>query len=288
MLCANVITYLSTVKQKMTSNKFIFPGIAAALLLSPVWAEAVTIDKTIDIAVYQLCNGTGTECASTGPAGNDYYAAETNKIWAQAGISVTFSFKQQLMSDTFYNVDDNTPGHTFDNLYDSVFGTGTAGTNTTSVAMFLINDYGGAYGVGYCGYGGLIMSMKAISEFTCDGALGCTGRVDTLAHELGHNLGLIPETFADYGITGDEGHSTNINSLMASGTERNVPVTMSDIAPSGLGYDYLPQTHIDFARNSTLLTSISPVPEPTSALMFSVGLVVVGAMRRRRQATQQA
>ena len=63
---------------------------------------------------------------------------------------------------------------------------------------------------------------------------------------------------------------------------------MSDIAPSRLGYDYLPQTHIDFARNSTLLTSISPVPEPTSALMFSVGLVVVGAMRRRRQATQQA
>lgn len=274
--------------QKMVLNKFMLSGMTAALLLSPAWAEAMTIDKTVDIAVYQVCDSAGVNCASTGPTGNSYYAAETNKIWMQAGISVTFSFVQQIFSDNFYNPNDNIPGRTFENLYDSVFGAGTAGTNTTSVAMFLVNDYDGAFGVGYSGAGGLIMSMSTISNYDCGGAIGCTGRIDTLAHELGHNLGLVPETFSDYGIPGDDGHSTNINSLMASGTERNVPVTLSDIAPSGLGYDYLPQTHIDFARNSTLLTSISPVPEPTSALMFSVGLVAVGAMRRRRQAALQA
>lgn len=272
----------------MVLNKFMLSGMTAALLLSSAWAEAMTIDKTVDIAVYQVCDSAGVNCASTGPTGNSYYAAETNKIWMQAGISITFSFVQQIFNDNFYNPNDNIQGRTFSDLYDSVFGVGTAGTNTTSVAMFLVNDYDGAFGVGYSGAGGLIMSMSTISAYDCDGAAGCTGRIDTLAHELGHNLGLVPETFSDYGIPGDDGHSTNINSLMASGTERNVPVTLSDIAPSGLGYDYLPQTHIDFARNSTLLTSISPVPEPTSALMFSVGLVAVGAMRRRRQAAQQA
>lgn len=274
----------------MTLNKFMLPGLAAALLLSPVWAEAMTIDKTVDIGVYQLCNSTG-DCASTGPAGNSYYAAETNAIWAQAGISVTFTFKQQVVSDLYYNLwDDNTTGHedsTFDKLYNFVFG-GGAGFNTTSVAMFLINDFAGNYGVGYNGGGGLVMSMKSISEFDCGGAAGCTGRIDTLAHELGHNFGLIPDTFIDSAGASDPGHSTGTNTLMASGLVREVPTTLSDIAPDGLGLDLLPQTHIDFARNSSLLTSINQVPEPTTASIFSLALLALGALRRRRQSGQPA
>ena len=254
---------------------------AAFLLLPALSASAMAIDKTVNINVYQVCSDGGANCASLGPTGNQYYAAETNKIWAQAGISVTFTFKQQLLNSSFYNLNDSTPGVTFNDLYDSVFGVGTAGTVTNRVDMFMINDYDGAYGVGYSGFGGLVMSMKTISEFDCGGASGCTGRVDTLAHELGHNFGLVPDTFVDYAGSADPGHSNLTNTLMAGGGVRLVPTTAADIAPDGLGLDLLPQTHIDFARNSTLL---SPIPEASTAAMLGLGLLGLGVLRRRRAA----
>lgn len=256
---------------------------AAAFWFLPAFsAGAVPIDKTVNVNVYQVCSDSGSTCASQGPAGNFYYAAETNKIWAQAGISVTFTFQQQLLNSSFYNVDDGVSGNTFDDLYNSVFGADTAGNSHTRVDMFLVNDYKDAYGVGYSGAGGLIMSMSAIGAFDCGapGTLGCTGRIDTLAHELGHNFGLVPESFDDYAGTEDPGHSNIFSALMAGGGDRLVPTTMADIAPDNLGLDLLPQTHIEFARNSTLL---SPVPEASSVAMLSMGLLTLGAVLRRRR-----
>lgn len=258
------------------------PVAAVAIWFLPAMsAGAMAIDKTVNVNVYQVCFDGGATCASQGPLGNLYYAAETNKIWAQAGISVSFTFKQQLLNSSFYDVNDNVPGDGFDDLYNSVFGAGTASTVTNRVDMFLINDFDGAYGVGFSGFGGLIMSMKAISEFDCGGAAGCTGRVDTLAHELGHNFGLVPTTFVDYAGALDPGHTTMTNALMAGGDVRLVPTTAADIAPTGLGLDLLPQTHIDFARQSTLVSS---VPEASSAALLGLGLLGLGVLRRRRPA----
>ena len=248
----------------------------------PALADAMTIDKTVNINVYQLCTDDGSSCASQGPSGNNYYFTETNKIWAQAGISVSFTFIETINSTAFYNLNDDTPGSTFDDLYNFKFGADTAGTVMDRVDMFLINDYAGAYGVGYSGAGGLVMSMSAISAFDCDGAFGCTGRIDTLAHELGHNFGLVPESAGDYGGDADPGHSTGLNTLMNGGETRNVPTTVADIYPSGQGLDYLPESHIAVARGSSLL--VSAVPEPSTWAMFAVGLLGMGTWVRRRQA----
>jgi len=253
----------------------------ACLALMPAMATALPVTKTLDISVYQLCN-TGGACASTGPAGNAYYAIETNKIWAQAGIGVTFSFVSTIVSDAFYDISD-TAGDTFDDLYNSVF-PGLAGNNHSTVDMFLVNSYDGAYGVGYSGAGGLIMSMADILDFDCGGAAGCTGRIDTLAHELGHNFGLVPEDFADYAGSADPGHSNNPNNLMAGGGDRNVPTTLADISPDGLGLDQLPQTHIDFARRSSLLRDVNAVPEPGSLPL--VGLALAGIVVTGRRAAR--
>lgn len=75
----------------------------SCLTFAPVVASAMPITKTVNVSVYQLCNSLN-ECASTGPAGDVYYAAATNKIWEQAGISVTFSFVSKIVSDAFYDI----------------------------------------------------------------------------------------------------------------------------------------------------------------------------------------
>ncbi|MEF7614440.1 PEP-CTERM sorting domain-containing protein [Aquincola sp. MAHUQ-54] len=251
---------------------------AAWLSCAASSASATPITKQLDVSVYQLCNTLG-DCASTGPAGNAYYADATNKIWAQAGIRVTFNFVKAIVSDQFYDIGD-TAGDTFDDLYNSVF-PGMAGLNHSTVDMFLVNSYAGAYGVGYDSAGGLIMSMSDIQSFDCNGAAGCTGRIDTLAHEIGHNLGLVPENFPDYAGAEDPGHSLDPSTLMASGGVRNVPTTLADIRPDGLGYGWLPQHHIDHALQSTLLRDVSPIPEPSTYLLMGLGLAALTGIRRR-------
>lgn len=251
-------------------------AVSAALL--PSMASAAPITKTVNVSVYQLCDDDGLNCAAKGPAGNDYFAESTNKIWEQAGISVTFSFISQIRSTAFLDLDD-IAGDDFAALH---AGYGTGGPSNTSVDMFLINTFAGAYGVGWSGQGGLLMSMQTIMDFDCGGELDCTGRIDTLAHELGHNFGLVPDSWPDADGTGHWGEMTgNDDKLMAGGAYRWVPTTVLDIYPSGLGYSKLTADEIALARMSSLL---HPVPEPSAYAMMLAGLIGIGVIRRRRPA----
>ena len=104
-----------------------------------------------------------------------------------------------------------------------------------------------------------------------------------MAHELGHNFGLVP-TGAPY--NGDSGgHSANHNYLMASGLWRDVPNTLADVAPNGAGLDLIPQEQIDLALQSSLLhdADLGEVPEPASLALVGAGLLVVASIRRRRR-----
>ncbi|MFL5255501.1 MAG: PEP-CTERM sorting domain-containing protein [Rhodopila sp.] len=229
--------------------------------------SATTIDKTLTVNVYQVCSDTGTNCASTGPAGDTYFAAEVNKIWAQAGISVAFDFVRQIDSSAFSNINDSSTSHRFQDLA-YAYGTGPSATN---VDMFLVHSVVGAYGEGWFGWGGLVIAMDDVMTFN-----GGIGRIDTIAHELGHNLGLMPDNLS--GSDG-QGHSTIPQELMASGGIRSIPASLADIAPSGLGLDLLSAGEIAIVRQSSLLHDI---PEPATCLLLLGAVGTIAGSRRRR------
>ena len=237
-------------------------------------AAASPITKTLTINVYQVCMTDGSNCAATGPGdpSQEFFAASTAKIWMQAGISVLYNFVGEIHNSLFTNIDDGVAGRTFDDLAHL----GANYQSTTLVDMFLVHTVVGAYGEGWLGLGGLVMAMDTILGY----APG--GRIDTMAHELGHNLGLVPPT--DPNFDGSF-HSTDPNQLMASGGIRHIPLTLGDINPDGLGYDQLSENQINVARQSSLLrdVDVAAVPEPASlALMFASLASLLLLVRRRR------
>ena len=221
-------------------------------------ANAAVIDRMLTVQVYRLCDNAGSNCASLGPSGNNYFAAETNKIWAHAVISVDINFVSTVNSTALSFINDAVPGDGFADLSSAY---GTMGPSTSSIDMFLVRTVAGAYGEAWLGAGGLVIAMDTVMAFN-----GGLGRLDTIAHELGHNLGL------DHTTPGN-------NYLMTGGGTRTVPTTIANITPDGLGLSLLTPAMIANVRDSSLLTT---VPEPFSLTLAAGGLLVIGLVRRRR------
>jgi hypothetical protein len=246
-------------------------GLAATAMLHGVSAQAMPIDKTLTINVYRICDDAGNNCAADGSAssvGGQYFSASTNAIWAQAGISVNYAFKGFVNNSNFMDIDDAVASKSFRTLSETVTG---YYASTSVVDMFLVHTVAGAYGEGWWGRGGLVMAMDTIMGYSS------VGRIDTMAHELGHNFGLASPSDPEYS---SGGHSNNPSELMASGGIRLVPQTLGNIAPNGTNYDQLSAYQIAMARDSSLL---QPVPEPETWALMAGGLGLLGFMRRRAQ-----
>jgi len=243
----------------------------ACLSFLALSAQASIIDKALTVQVYRLCDNAGTNCASLGPLADQYYEAEVNKVWAQAGIQVSFNFVQNINSTAFSFLDDNVSGDGFADLA-SLYG--APGASSTSVVdMYLVHTVANSYGEGWLGAGGLVISMDYVLAYSA------AGRIDTIAHELGHNLGLVPNSVAN---ADGGGHSTQPNQLMASGGIRTIPTSLADIAPSGTALDYLHSDKIAVARSSSLLHDIVLAPEPATMVLLGFGLLAVGVGTRRK------
>ncbi|MCE9558313.1 MAG: PEP-CTERM sorting domain-containing protein [Armatimonadetes bacterium] len=182
------------------------------------------------------------------------YQNYATKIYAQADIQLNI-LAPNYLNNTSYN------SFNYNNANTLVQAAG-AGQNANPLVInaWFVKDVINAsvYGFAYLNAPYMVMDTTAILGYSA------LGRVDTFSHELGHVLGLP--------------HVSGNNRLMAAGGGRNIPQTLGNVAPDGLGYDLLVTSEINTIRNSRFAL---PVPEPTSLAALAFGVAVLCRKRRK-------
>jgi hypothetical protein len=207
------------------------------------WGGIVTIRPI------QVCDDSGANCAN---AARELFEPEGQKIWDQADIDLLFLDWLTLDSTAFQSIGDTTE---HDDLWDN-----HSDPDNLVVSLFFVltaSDCAGPIGgtlYGCAADTGQITITDAVFSFN-----GGNGRRDTIAHELGHVLGLPHSAFgSDY--------------LMQSGGSRTIPDGVADITPDGAGLSKLHPSEIDIAQDSAFN---QPIPEPSTMVLSVLGLGLV-------------
>jgi Metallo-peptidase family M12B Reprolysin-like len=198
--------------------------------LEQVWA----LSYALTVQPIQVCNDVGASCANSS---RQLFLAETQKIWAQASINVSFldwniynsSASQEISSANNYQ------------SFDTLFNTGSGKSLLSNVLnMYFVKSISGAYGLGnYYGNGVAI----ADNVFSYNGGIG---RLDTISHEIGHNLGL---DHNDLGAGTSSRDGIGRNNLMTGGATRGIPNSINDIGSTGARLDKLTSAQVIQARS---------------------------------------
>ena len=244
----------------------------------------------LSIQPIQVCKDDGSSCA-----GVNLFADITAKILEQANLKVSFLPTNRLNASRFLSINDSPNRGSTDYEFYELTRTGPAGAfgrnpnstqNSGPINVWFVDTIEASndltqFGLAWVGANGVAVS-KATLEF------GQNGRTDTVAHEIGHNLGLRHTTLGAGGA----------NNLETDGDRRNIPNSIDDISPDGAGLSSLTDAQIAAIKRSPFVTQGDPgltpgtetsaadadaisVPEPISWIGLAVvGLSIVTLMPR--------
>ncbi len=189
----------------------------------------------------QVCDNNGDNCAQV-----EFFQALVEKVWAQAGLAVTFLPLNQLNATRYLDVNNDEFSELSFSGSAGSFGRHPRSTrNSGPINLWFVDDInstsGGSviqYGNAWVGANGTLVSDDILT-------FGTSGRIDVVAHEIGHNLGLRHNTLGAGGA----------NNIMSSGSDRAIPSSVDDIVPDGAQLGQLTSAQISRATSSSLLTT---------------------------------
>jgi hypothetical protein len=215
-------------------------------ILSTVIIQSPSLAGSVHVLPVQVCNDAGIDCAN--PA-KELYASITNKIWSQAGISINFSSWDKWNSSANQNIlglPETSPAAFFASAPPHAL----KSTIPNSITMWFAKSMqDGTFGDTSAIGGDKIVILDNV--FT-------TSRLDTIAHEIGHSLGLRHE---DPGMD---------QTYLMQSPGRTIPSMIGDINPDGLKLSKLTSEQKIIAASSPSVKVPAPLPILGFYAMFNV------------------
>ena len=177
-------------------------------------AAAVPITAWVTVQPIDVCADDGSNCAQP-PQNLTIDEAAATKIFAQAGLQPIFLPEHTFDDSRYLTTTVDSSGNPIDQAHQLLrLSNPAASGNPTTLNAYFVDNLTQISGAPIYGYG-LVGSNGAI--------ISSGGAIDTLAHELGHNLGLLHV---------DGTAQDDPNNLMRS-VGRNVPSSLANITPDG-------------------------------------------------------